>query len=66
MIYFCLQLGKPLGDVILNAFSRGLDIEKFHVVGHSLGGQLAGLCAKEIINKSNGQRKLKRLCFILL
>lgn len=45
---------------VLSAFKKGLDIEKFHVVGHSLGGQLAGVMGRKIFSKSNQSQKLKR------
>lgn len=54
------QLGNTLASVVLSAFRKSLDIEKFHIVGHSLGAQLAGVMGRKIIAKSNQSQKLKR------
>lgn len=35
--------------------------EKLHIVGHSLGAQLAGQIGREITEQSNGLIKLERL-----
>lgn len=32
-----MQLGIAIGDVLLDAFDNGLDIDKFYIVSHSLG-----------------------------
>ncbi|XP_017060656.1 inactive pancreatic lipase-related protein 1 [Drosophila ficusphila] len=55
------QLGPELAKVLLKMFDHGLDIEKFHIVGHSMGGQLAGLLGREIFKRTKGVRKLKRI-----
>lgn len=57
---FTFKLGNVLATHVLSAFKKGLDIEKFHVVGHSLGAQLAGVMGRKIISKSNQSQKLKR------
>lgn len=44
-------------------FNNGLDIDKFHLVGHSLGGQLSGLVGRKIIEQTKGGAKLKRYNF---
>lgn len=54
------QLGNILSTIVLSAFKKGLNSEKFHVVGHSLGAQLAGVMGRKIISKSNQSQKLKR------
>lgn len=54
------QLGNILASVVLRSFKRGLDSEKFHVVSHSLGAQIAGVMGRKIISKSNQSQKLKR------
>lgn len=36
-------------------------MNKLHIVGHSLGGQLAGMIARKVKEKSNKTIKLKRI-----
>lgn len=60
MCIFRNQLGNVMGTVVLNAIRKGLDVQKFHVVGHSLGAQLAGYMARKIIESSNHAVKLQR------
>lgn len=36
-------------------------VDRIHMVGHSLGGQLAGYTGRSVISKSSGSIKLKRL-----
>ncbi|XP_032592024.1 lipase member H-A-like [Drosophila grimshawi] len=55
------RLGSHLATVLLEMFDQGLDIEKLHIVGHSLGGQLAGNTGREILKQSNGVKKIKRI-----
>ena len=50
-----------LADTFLELINRGLDVNKLHIVGHSLGGQLAGIVARKIKEKSNKTFKLKRI-----
>lgn len=40
---------------------NGLDANKLHVVGHSLGGQLAGMMARKIKEKSSNTIKIRRV-----
>lgn len=54
------QLGPELAKVLLEMFDHGLDINKFHIVGHSLGGQMAGIIGREILKRTKGEKKLKR------
>ncbi|ALC39869.1 CG17292 [Drosophila busckii] len=55
------QLGPELAKVLLEMFDHGLDIEKLHIVGHSLGGQMAGIIGREIIKRTKGEKKIKRI-----
>lgn len=41
-------------------FKAGLPIEKFHLVGHSLGGQLSGIVGRNVISKSKKEYILPR------
>lgn len=50
-----------MSETILDWVDEGLDVEKFHVIGHSLGAQVAALIGRCIIRKSNGETKLKRI-----
>lgn len=56
-----LQLGNLLADTFLDLINNGLDVNKFHLVGHSLGGQMAGIIGRKIKEKSNKTIKLKRI-----
>lgn len=49
-----------MATIVLNAFRKGLAVSKFHVVGHSLGAQLAGYMGRKIIEKTNHAIKLQR------
>lgn len=44
----------------MSAFRKGLNKDKFHLIGHSLGAQLSGVIGRKIISKSNKSQKLKR------
>lgn len=57
------KLGNVLATHLLSAFRKGLDIEQLHVIGHSLGAQLAGVMGRKIFSKSNQSQKLKRFEF---
>lgn len=57
------QMGSSVGRLLQNWFAQGLDINRFHLVGHSLGGQLAGMVGRYIITDSKNEMKLKRSDF---
>lgn len=50
-----------LADAILKMTAVGFNFDKLHIVGHSLGAQLAGFVGREIIRQSGGKRKIKRI-----
>lgn len=54
------QLGPVLAKLLIGMFDNGLDINKFHLVGHSLGGQVSGIVGREIYKRSQKTKKLKR------
>ncbi|KAG5669189.1 hypothetical protein PVAND_017083 [Polypedilum vanderplanki] len=56
-----MKLSDALSDSILDLINDGLHLDKFHVVGHSLGGQLAGAVGRKIKEKSNNSIKLRRI-----
>lgn len=41
--------------------NSGLRVNKFHIVGFSLGAQLAGMIGREVKIKTNGIIELQRL-----
>lgn len=59
------QLGPVLAKHLLAMFENGLDINKFHLVGHSLGGQMSGIVGREIYARSKKTKQLKRYDFVI-
>lgn len=57
------QLGPVIAKVLIGMFDNGLDINRFHLVGHSLGGQVSGIVGREIFKRSEKTKKLKRFVF---
>lgn len=55
------QLAPVLAKELLTHFNNGLDINKFHIVGHSLGGQMAGIIGREVYERSKKTMKIKRI-----
>lgn len=58
--YTILQLGGLMANVLMAAFRRGISIDSLHIVGHSLGGQMAGFIGRSITSRSNGTLTLPR------
>lgn len=54
-------IGKIVAKALLIMKGLGFDLDKFHVVGHSLGGQLAGIIGREVYAQSGNTYKLKRI-----
>jgi hypothetical protein len=50
-----------LADAILKMTEDGFDFSKLHIVGHSLGSQLASFLGRAIIKKTNKEKKLTRI-----
>lgn len=50
-----------LSQTLIDMFANGLDVTKFHLVGHSMGGQLAGTVGRTIYQTSGKKTKLKRI-----
>lgn len=42
-------------------FDKGLNDQRVHLIGHSLGAQLAGIIGRDVIQRSNNQRKIRRI-----
>lgn len=55
------QIATKVSETILDWVDEGLDVEQFHVIGHSLGAQVAALIGRCMIRKSGGETKLKRI-----
>jgi hypothetical protein len=55
------KYGDVLADAILIMTNDGFDFSKLHIVGHSLGSQLASFLGRAIIQKTDGKMKLKRI-----
>lgn len=47
--------------MVLDWVDEGLDMNRFHIIGHSLGGQLAGMIGRCAFRKSEGETKLSRI-----
>lgn len=54
-------MATKMSEVILDWVDEGLDIEKFHIVGHSLGAQMAGLIGRNAHRKSEGETQIIRI-----
>lgn len=58
-MYF--QIADALSDVLLNLLKNGLDIQKLHLVGFSVGSHIAGLLGRQIQEKSAKNFVIKRI-----
>ena len=59
MDYF--QLSDAVSEAVLMLLYNGLDINKLHIVSHSLGAHLSGLVSRQIYEKSSKTYKIKRI-----
>lgn len=55
------KVGEIIGKTLLNMKGLGFSLEKFHLVGHSLGGQLVGFIGRSYFKNSNGTQKIQRI-----
>lgn len=55
------KVGEVLGKTLLNMKASGFNLESFHLVGHSLGGQLVGFIGRSFYNNSNKTEKIERI-----
>uniref|UniRef100_A0A1L8DJ03 Putative vitellogenin n=1 Tax=Nyssomyia neivai TaxID=330878 RepID=A0A1L8DJ03_9DIPT len=54
-------LAHALAREILKMAMDGMRLDKFHVVGHSMGSQLGGYIGREVMRQSDKGAKLKRI-----
>lgn len=50
-----------MSEVILDWVDEGLDVNRFHLIGHGLGGQMGGLIGRCAFRKCEGEIKLTRI-----
>lgn len=60
VIHHFMQLGEAVGEFVLQIINTGFPTNNIHIVGHSLGGQLAGYVGRYVMSKSNNVHKLLR------
>lgn len=49
-----------MGEQLYENFLNGLDVKKVHIVGHSLGAQMAGYMGRTVLILSNGTITISR------
>lgn len=54
------KISKIIGKHMVELFKRGLNIHKFHCVGHSFGAHICAMMSREVTRVSAGKYKLKR------
>lgn len=55
------RVGEIIGKVLLRMMNEGFNLDKFHLVGHSLGGHLVGFIGRSFINNSNKTEEITRI-----
>lgn len=55
------KIGELLGKLMLDLQRSDFNINNFHFVGHSLGGQMVGYIGRSVITNSNKTVKLQRI-----
>lgn len=55
------QISKLIGMHLVNLFQGGLNVQRFHCVGHSFGAHICGIMSREVMRLSAGLYKLKRI-----
>lgn len=49
-----------LGSELISHLDSGLDLRRLHIVGHSLGAQLAGIIGRTVYQESKKCNKIGR------
>ncbi|XP_037903885.1 lipase member I-like [Hermetia illucens] len=60
-IFNMRKVGFSASTSILNMLNNGLNIDTLHLVGHSLGAQMAGIIGREIQRKTKGEKLIRRI-----
>ncbi|XP_037903872.1 lipase member H-B-like isoform X2 [Hermetia illucens] len=55
------KTGTLVAEVLMQMSVAGLDLDKLHIVGHSLGAQMAGLIGRIIKQSMHGKLVIKRI-----
>lgn len=50
-----------MAEVVLDWFDDGLNVDTFHLVGHSLGGQMCGVIGRSVFKKSRSETQISRI-----
>lgn len=50
-----------MAEVILDWFDEGLNVDTFHLVGHSLGGQMCGVIGRSVYKKTRRETQVLRI-----
>lgn len=54
------QISKLIGHHLVELFQNGLNLHKFHCVGHSFGAHICAIMSREVKRISRGKYNLKR------
>lgn len=55
------KVGEIVGKTLLEMQSSGFNLERFHLVGHSLGGHLVGYIGRSVKKNSNSTSQITRI-----
>jgi pimeloyl-ACP methyl ester carboxylesterase len=55
------RFGEFLGRTLLKMSAEGFNLNNFHLIGQSLGGQMIGIAGRSVIRNSIGTQKLTRI-----
>lgn len=55
------RISHIIGNTLLDMKSLGFKLEKFHLIGHSLGGQMVGYIGRSVYHNSNKTIKMQRI-----
>lgn len=58
------RVGSEIANLMKSLVSQGADLDGFHLLGHSLGGQIAGEAGRQTLGPSGAGRITgeRRLC----